>query len=74
MVYTCILLKIQKMSDTCTELVHEYGDAKEIANMLNAKYKAGWKLDRIINNLRPLGIYEKRDMERLLIYVFVPTK
>lgn len=58
----------------CTELVHEYGDPKEIATMLDARCKAGWRLDRIINNLRQLGIYERRDNERLLIYVFVPTK
>jgi len=49
----------------CVELVLEHADPKEVANMINYRYKNGWKLDRIINTLP-----EYSNPPRLHVYVF----
>lgn len=50
-----------------TEIVLREGRKEEIANMLNYRWKHGWKLDRIIDH----GVAPTSHHVPLVIYYFV---
>ena len=49
------------------ELVYEYGNAEEIANMLTSRFAKGWDLDRIVKHHLPIT---QNGKPRLVIYYF----
>lgn len=54
----------------CTEIVHEKGDAREIAAMLNNRLVKGWVLDRIIDHMMPNNGFGGVTQARVVVYYF----
>ena len=58
----------------CTEIVHEKGNAQEIANMLNNRLSKGWELDRVLDHMMPDRGFGGPLRSRLVIYYFKKKK
>lgn len=58
----------------CTEIVHEKGDAREIAAMLNSRLVKGWVLDRIIGHMTPNQSFGGPTQARVVVYYFKKQK
>lgn len=58
--------------DSPCEIVHEFGDAEEIAAMLYNRHCHGWVLDRIIqHHVPPIGRPGMASKPRVVIYYFI---
>ncbi len=61
--------QLEMIHNPC-ELVHEHGDAVEIASMLAGRCRKGWVLDRIIKHHLPSQQFGGQTKPRLVIYYF----
>ena len=71
----CVVNKPAQVTATlgqhhCTEIVHQKGDAREIATMLNVRLAKGWALDRIIDHMLPDNSFGGHIRTSLVIYYF----